>query len=384
MTTLPNMSLVLPTRGAGGSGQWADALDAIFAIIDTHQHASGLGVAVPVSGLNINADMSFASVWAPTNLHRITFASITALAANNKSMFVSSSDNELYWRSNTGTNVKLTSGNTINTSLVGGIVGDYTSVAAALSFDDSLDAYLFKQNAATGWARLRSGEVRISETGTGESFYVGLAAPAALAASWTITLPLAAPGSTVCAQVSSAGVMSLSNTIDAATLTGATLTTAAAVTLAAGGHVTVSGSGDYKHGDKTMMLHGWEGRAGGPYVYATDWTYNAVNGNVKSLAMVTLLFPFRLRVGDRVKSVTYTLLGDGVADVSNADVVKFDNGTAASIGSTTNTNPGGTLAPTTIDVTDTTITSTMTMSLRLDITAANIEISSVAVTYDRP
>lgn len=227
MTTLPNMNLVLPTRGAPGSGLWADALDAALALLDAHDHSSGKGLRVPSAGINVNADLTFASLYAPTNLHRISFASITALAANNKSMFVSSADNELYWRSNAGTNVKLTSGTALNVAaFTGGIGGDYAAAGAALAFDDSGKRYTHKDGAAN-WARLASGEVRILETGTAESVYVGLAAPAALAGSYSITLPLAVPGSTSLVQMDSSGVLTASNTVANALTLAATSMTAA-------------------------------------------------------------------------------------------------------------------------------------------------------------
>lgn len=302
MTTLPSMGIVLPTRGAPGSGLWADALDAALTLTDGHTHLPGSGVRITSAAININADLTFAG-FAATHIGRLTFDSVTALAANNKSFFVSSADNELYWRSNAGTNVKLTSGAALNVAaFTGGIGGDYTAVSAAVTFDDAGDRYTFKQNAATGWARLACGDVRLFETGTSESVFVGLAAPAALAASFTVTMPLAAPaattivqmdssgnlsvplsppGSTSMLQMSSAGVLSASNTVaNAATFstsistptiagtpnfTGAVtmastlgvtglITATAGATAAANQHVTVSGTGVFKHGTRTLSI----------------------------------------------------------------------------------------------------------------------------------
>lgn len=259
MTTLPNMGLVLPTRGAPGSGLWADTIDANAALEDAHNHTTGKGLPITSAALSIDADVSFASLWAPTNLHRIQFAAVTALTltANNRSVFVNAADNELYWRTNAGANVKLTSGSALNVAaFTGGFGGDYASVSAAAAFDDSGDRYTFKQQSSL-WARMASGEVRIFETGTTESVYVGLAAPAALAASYTITLPLAAPGSTSIMQMSSAGVVTADNAITPTTVTASGLVTASAgVTCAANQHVTVSGTGRHKHGTRTLSISG--------------------------------------------------------------------------------------------------------------------------------
>lgn len=206
MTTLPNLSLVLPTRGAPGAGIWDDTLDADLALIDAHNHTAGKGVAVPTAGININADLSFGSAFGLTNAQRIQFASVTALSSNNKSLFVNAADNELYWRSNAGSNVKLTAGAALNVAaFTGGFGGDYAAVGAVAAFDDAGDRYTFKQQSPFNWARLASGEVRIFETGTLDTVFVGLAAPAALAASFTITLPLALPAATRMLSMDSAG-----------------------------------------------------------------------------------------------------------------------------------------------------------------------------------
>ena len=207
MTTLPDMGLVLPTRGPSGAGIWDDTLDADLALVDAHDHTTGKGQPINTAAIAIDADLSFSSLWAPTNLHRIQFASVVGFSGNNKSLFVSL-DNELYWRSNAGANVQITTGSTLNVAaFTGGIGGDYAAVGAAVAYDDAGDRYTFKQQSPGNWARLASGEVRIFETGTTESVFVGLAAPAALASSYTVTFPLAPPASTLPVQMSSTGVL---------------------------------------------------------------------------------------------------------------------------------------------------------------------------------
>lgn len=248
MTTLPNMGLVLPTRGAPGAGVWDDTLDANATLTDAHNHIPGAGAQVPTAGLNINADLTFSSLYAPTNLHRLTFASIVALTGNNKSLFVNTADNELYWRNNVGTNVKMTLGNALNVgAFVGGIGGDYSAVGAALNFDDAGDRYTLKQQGNV-WARMASGDVRLFETGTTDAVFVGLAAPAALASSYTLTMPLVLPGTTSIVQMDSAGVLTASTTINNVTVNASGIVTASAgVTCAVNQSVTVSGTGDGEH-----------------------------------------------------------------------------------------------------------------------------------------
>lgn len=214
MTTTPNMGLDLPALG-GDAGTWDDKINAALSKIDLHTHIAGSGVPVTTAGISINADLTFSSLYAPINLHRITFASILALTSSNKSLFVSNADNELYWRNNVGTNVKLTLGNALNVgAFVGGIGGDYSAVGAALNFDDAGDRYTLKQQGGV-WARMASGDVRLFETGTSDAVFVGLAAPAALASSYTLTMPLVLPGVAGLLAVSSSGVITTTPTLPA-------------------------------------------------------------------------------------------------------------------------------------------------------------------------
>lgn len=203
MPTLPNMGLITPVQGAD-RGTWDDKINAAFVLTDAHDHTSGKGVAVPVAGLDIDDDIPMGG-FALENLGEARFFPITALASGSITLFVSDADDELYWRSSAGVNVQLTDGAGLNITLVGGIAGDYASVGAEVAFDDANDRYTFKQDAATGWARLASGEVRVYETGTSESVYVGLKAPAALALSYSITLPDAVPADTAMVQMTSSG-----------------------------------------------------------------------------------------------------------------------------------------------------------------------------------
>jgi hypothetical protein len=344
MTTLPSMSLVLPTRGAAGSGTWHNALDAALTLIDGHDHTTGKGVRVPSAGLNINADISFASLYAPTNLHRLSFASVST-PSTNKSLFVGT-DNELRFRNSSGTSIQITDGTSLNVAaFTGGIGGDYASVGAEVAFDDAGDRYTFKQNSATGWARLACGEVRILETGSSETVYVGLAAPAALAASHTITLPLAAPAGTELVSMTSAGVV----------------------------------AADGKHGDRILCLSG----AAAAAVTGVSFTTNP--GEATSTASTNIVLPIPLREGDRIKSITVARFGDGAVDL------QFDAFKVTPAGASTNiggpvavTNAAAAWSDSTIDVTDTTIASGLVVYLNMFANATGARFNNIRVTYDRP
>lgn len=209
MPTLPNMGIVTPAIGKD-NGTWDDKINAAFALVDAHDHTDGKGVAVPVAGLDIDDDLPMGG-FGVSNLGKISFTTITAPTSGSLDLFVNAADNELYWRTSSGTNVKLTNGASINTTLVGGIVGDYASVGAAVAYDDANDRYTFKQQSGT-WARLASGPIRIFEFDTTESAYVEHIVAATLAASYTVTWPASLPSNTSPLYISSAGVISTADT----------------------------------------------------------------------------------------------------------------------------------------------------------------------------
>lgn len=206
-TILPSMGLTLPTRGPAGEGLWGDTEDANLSKIDSHNHTLGNGDPITPAGMNINADLPFSSLYAPTQLHRVQFSAIASGAltgANNKSLFVSdgtggTTANELYWRNSSGNNVKLTTGNTLNVSAFAGTIGgDYSSVGAQLNYDTGgQKRYTFKEGTAdsNGWARLQGGPVRIGKLGDTISNYIEHAVDAAIASPYTVTWPAALPAS---------------------------------------------------------------------------------------------------------------------------------------------------------------------------------------------
>lgn len=290
MTTLPNMGIVLPVQG-GDRGTWDDKINAAFMLTDAHDHSSGKGAQVPVSGININADFAMGGN-AVTGLGSIAFNAVTALATGSKRLFVSAADNELYWRTNAGVNVKLTSGTSINTTLVGGIVGDYSTVGAEVAYSDADQVYTFKdQEAPTKkWARIATGPVRIYEFDTTEIVYVEHAVAAGLAAPYTVTWPAALPASAKLMRISSAGLVTFDNTT---------------VTMETNQNIVLSGTGVVKHGDYTLPV---------PVVYpdcvvgSGSAANNGANVGITVAASSVVYIPIRgLLVGKRVKSISVRL-----------------------------------------------------------------------------
>lgn len=317
MTTLPNMSIVLPALG-GDAGTWDDKINAALSLIDPHDHSSGKGVQVPSAGIGINADLSFAG-FTITSLGKIAFTAIAAPSSGSKNLFVNSADNELYWRTNGGTNVKLTNGASINTSLVGGIVGDYASVGAEVAYDDANDRYTFKQQSTKPWARIMCGGVQIAEFNTTESVFVRLVCNAALAASYDLTFAAALPGSTSIVQVSSAGALTYSNTIPTPTAPDYKFSTARVTPIpATAASVTTASAIAF---DATTNL----------------WTFGANTGNIS--------YPVHVEVGDTISAwQVFASKGTAATNTLSAELYKIDNtGARTKIGasqSNSANNPG--------------------------------------------
>ncbi len=113
------------------------------------------------------------------------------------------------------------------------------------------------------------------------------------------------------------------------------------------------------------------------------WTYGP--GYVLCIVSGLLMVPIALCEGERIKSVTFAVYGDGVADITTATVYKADTvGGFTSIGAAgAITNPPAVWTDHTIDVTDTTLAAGLSLYFQVD-AAPNIQIGALRVTYDRP
>lgn len=287
MPTLPNMGLITPAL-KGDSGIWDSKLNAIFGLVDTHNHTVGKGVKVPIAGIDIDTDVAMGGK-AITGLQYVAFNAIAALTSGSKTLFVNTADNELYWRNNGGANVKLTAGGTLNITLVGGIVGDYSSVGAEVAFDNANKRYTFKSGgvAPLKWSRMASGPVRIYEYDTTETVYVEQIVAAGLAAPYTVTWAAALPGTQKLVQIDAAGNLVYGNT------------------LANNEDITLQGTGHIKRGEWTDTIPftpggDWQIAAGSAPAWKTAGTSPCVNIPVSS----TVLYP--LKIGDsknRIKKI---------------------------------------------------------------------------------
>lgn len=186
-TNSANMSLPIPTVGIAPGPEWATLLDNCLTIIDRHDHTPGNGVPIPVSALNINADL-------PVNSNNVTLArslrfspNIVAIAlpADIGALYVVG--NDLYYNDSVGNQIRLTqSGSIVGTA--GSITG-LPSGTASVVYNAIQSTYVFQS--ATGIAgNLDAGSLSLRDTSPDSNFAVTLQAPVGLGANYAITLPL--------------------------------------------------------------------------------------------------------------------------------------------------------------------------------------------------
>lgn len=372
MTTTPNMLLVLPTLG-GSSGTWDDLSQAIHERIDLHDHATGKGVKVKPAGLDINADLTFAGLWAPTNLKAVQFTAQEAYTVA-RSLFVLSIDNELYWRNQAGVNVKVTNGTGLNMSLVGGIVGDYSSTTAAVYYEDAGKRYKMLQNgpAPDFWASVDCGDLKLYQKASGISNKVTLQSPGALAASYALSFPAALPvGEQLAMQCTSGGLLVFSNTFTKQIAAGA------GVLCSADQDVTISGTGQFRHGHRELSLPPFLG-------HFSDASWSVASGHyIVSTGSAIYNLGLPLHEGDRIDSVYIKYYGDGVADLT-AVLYRSDSLMGlVSVANATIINPPAAWATATLSI-NVTVLGQEGFVLTILANTANLRIGTITVYYSHP
>lgn len=380
-TTTTNMGLSKPTL-AGDSSTWDDQLNASLDLIDTHDHTTGAGVQIPAGGLNLTTDLTLNGTCALTNAKALAFTTQASYTVS-KSLWVKTSDGELYWRNGSGTDVKMTSGGTLNIAIAGGIVGDYAASAAAVYYDDSAQAYRFLEAAPSpnSWSRVQCGDLDLYEHASGIANRVRISSPVGLAASYALTLPAALPGSTSILQVSSAGAITASNTVGNAVTFSALTTHNNGITVATGAANLTSASGIGLPTRKLVLS------AGLGYVYSgsATLTSGAFSGGAAGQAHI----PIPLHEGDRINKIVVSLKrGAGtltfnlkriqyatITTVSGSGTLSVASGTTDTTGTIDN-GAGGNIAHT--------VAANYSYVMEAAIGDAGDRVYMISVEYDRP
>lgn len=196
------MSLDLPVVGPSGTigPTYATMLNAALTLVDSHDHTTGKGTKVTPAGINVNANFNFSS-FGQYNVNYAKLVNNTSTVSDTTSVWCKNGD--LYWKNSGGTDVQVTSGNSINVTAAGGIGGDYTTSTASVIYSDTTKTYTFKQS-STITGDIAAGSLYIYENVTSGK-YVKLKTTASLAANYNITFPSALPASKLPLQMDTSG-----------------------------------------------------------------------------------------------------------------------------------------------------------------------------------
>jgi hypothetical protein len=131
-----------------------------------------------------------------------------------------------------------------------------------------------------------------------------------------------------------------------------------------------------QHGDWTECFP--TSRANG------GWTWSTANMYWLSSIAADQFLDVPMKVGDRLKSFSFWLYGDGAADVT-VTVYKFSSAmVATSIGSLVVTNQAAAWAEKIIDVTDTTLAAGESVGVVFAASATGLRLGTASKTYDHP
>lgn len=199
------MNLPVPNVGIDPGPDWANNLNASLSIIDQHTHASGSGIPITPSGLNINSALPIQNNDI-TGIGSLVFNTQTTLSTLN-ALYVKGID--LYFNDGSGDPaIQITAGGAVNATTSG-----ISSGTATASF---VSGVLVVNAASTTPANIQGGSILLGNNTAGSKFLT-LAPPNAMAANYSLTLP-SVPGVKSIMALDSSGNMSAPYTVDGSTI----------------------------------------------------------------------------------------------------------------------------------------------------------------------
>jgi microcystin-dependent protein len=142
MSTTPQMNLILPVPTVEPGPDWAAELNTALTVVDDHDHTSGKGKKVPVSGIDVNQDFEINSNRL-TEVKSVKFDNLGAvLSGATNAGSVHEVSGNLYYTNSGGIPVQITSGNNIVSNIVipssplmpSGTVLDFAGSVAPVGF----------------------------------------------------------------------------------------------------------------------------------------------------------------------------------------------------------------------------------------------------------
>lgn len=153
-------------------------------------------------------------------------------------------------------------------------------------------------------------------------------------------------------------------------------------TAATNEHVTVSGTGEFKHGDRTMVISALDMK---PSTHGNH-TYQITPVAINSTATITFVGAIVLDVGERLKTVTFAIKGDGVTNM-RLEVYKTTSPPSPAdtkIGDSGVLTPSATWTDSLVNVTDTTIAAGEAIGFFITCNGTGLSAGNVKCVYDHP
>lgn len=262
MAGTPYMSLTLPAPTVTVGPDWASQIVTALQTIDAHDHTSGKGAALSSTALNVTADLPF-------NAHSLTGLLSSeysdqgsALSASVHKSAIYSKGGDLWWNDQAGNQIRITASGAVNLGASGSIGG--MDGSAAVTYAAASKLFTFTQSSNFP-AKVAHGDLLLYETTSGASQALTLKVPAGFASAYSLTFPAALPAGNALLLVSNTGVLSY---VTQPTLTGVTLTGAAALATPSAGSAVLAalstdGWGDAKSAAYTLNEAGTRYEFGG-------------------------------------------------------------------------------------------------------------------------
>lgn len=357
-----SLDITLPTQGAN-TGTWGTDLNTeLQKIIDAVE------AQVPISAVNFNATIDVENQ-GMEDIDYLEFSAGGGTGDGARSLYMDTSG-ELVFIDANGNSVQITSSGTLNSAALAGITGSgYGSGGIEINWNGTQYDFF---DGASDYAPIRVNDVRLANSG----FFVTIDAPA-LSASYSFTVPSAAPGSAAFLQMDTSGNVTASNTMAQAVTFSSTASVGSTLTVSGDCNVT----GDVTHGNRVLPVSAVStypiDSGGGPSINAAGY-WNA--GGVSEICWL----PIPLKVGDRIRSMVVTVYGGDTSTKTLAlRTQDLTDGTTNQEASTT-TAQGASVAQVTISSIDYTIEANHAPYFSMTSLHANDRIYGVVVTYDRP
>lgn len=203
-----NMSLPIPTPGVDPGPDYANNLNACLAILDGHNHSPGNGVLITPTGLNINADLTFAGNNA-TNIQTVRFQSqgspLTGAAPNVGCLYEVLAD--LFFNDGNGNQIRITQGGAV--SGASGTITGLPSGTASAAFSGGTGTFVFQQATGLG-ANMDFGSLVLRYPGsypTPSGNFISLQVPSSISSGYVITFPATTPATNSVLTMTTAGTL---------------------------------------------------------------------------------------------------------------------------------------------------------------------------------